>query len=93
MKLSNGSHSSALHMSNKHHISSSFRCGHSPVYRSREMAGRALVPFVMVNQIPSTVQSLLAGLPDYTSPCIRQNPIHGTLLQVSVFFFFLFDAV
>ncbi|XP_019371913.1 PREDICTED: thyroid adenoma-associated protein isoform X1 [Gavialis gangeticus] len=58
------------------------RCGHSPVYRSREMAGRALVPFVMVNQIPSIVLSLLAGLPDYTSPHIRQNPIHGTLLQI-----------
>ncbi|XP_075605249.1 tRNA (32-2'-O)-methyltransferase regulator THADA isoform X3 [Balearica regulorum gibbericeps] len=58
------------------------RCGHSPVYRSREMSGRALVPFVMVNEVPRTVQSLLEGLPDSTSPCIRQNNIHGTLLQV-----------
>ncbi|XP_014806547.1 PREDICTED: thyroid adenoma-associated protein isoform X2 [Calidris pugnax] len=58
------------------------RCGHSPVYRSREMSGRALVPFVMVNEIPRTVLSLLEGLPDSTSPCIRQNNIHGTLLQV-----------
>ncbi|NXE76836.1 THADA protein, partial [Cochlearius cochlearius] len=58
------------------------RCGHSPVYRSREMSGRALVPFVMVNEVPRTVLSLLEGLPDSTSPCIRQNNIHGTLLQV-----------
>ncbi|NXL50573.1 THADA protein, partial [Podilymbus podiceps] len=58
------------------------RCGHSPVYRSREMSGRALVPFVMVNEVPHTVLSLLEGLPDSTSPCIRQNNIHGTLLQV-----------
>ncbi|XP_074435677.1 tRNA (32-2'-O)-methyltransferase regulator THADA isoform X4 [Larus michahellis] len=58
------------------------RCGHSPVYRSREMSGRALVPFVMVNEVPQTVLCLLEGLPDFTSPCIRQNNIHGTLLQV-----------
>ncbi|XP_021248187.1 thyroid adenoma-associated protein isoform X2 [Numida meleagris] len=58
------------------------RCGHSPVYRSREMSGRALVPFVMVNEVPHTVQSLLKGLPASTSLCIRQNNIHGTLLQV-----------
>ncbi|XP_010121325.1 PREDICTED: thyroid adenoma-associated protein homolog, partial [Chlamydotis macqueenii] len=58
------------------------RCGHSPVYRSREMSGRALVPFVMANEVPRTVLSLLEGLPDPTSPCIRQNNIHGTLLQV-----------
>uniref|UniRef100_A0A8C3LQU0 tRNA (32-2'-O)-methyltransferase regulator THADA n=1 Tax=Chrysolophus pictus TaxID=9089 RepID=A0A8C3LQU0_CHRPC len=58
------------------------RCGHSPVYRSREMSGRALVPFVMINEVPHTVMSLLKGLPDSTSLCIRQNSIHGTLLQV-----------
>ncbi|NXJ75559.1 THADA protein, partial [Trogon melanurus] len=58
------------------------RCGRSPVYRSREMSGRALVPFVTVNEVPSTVLSLLEGLPDSTSPCIRQNNIHGTLVQV-----------
>uniref|UniRef100_A0A8B9R122 tRNA (32-2'-O)-methyltransferase regulator THADA n=1 Tax=Anas platyrhynchos TaxID=8839 RepID=A0A8B9R122_ANAPL len=58
------------------------RCGHSPVYRSREMSGRALVPFVMVSEVPHTVTSLLRELPDCTSPCIRQNNIHGTLLQV-----------
>uniref|UniRef100_A0A8C2TDP2 tRNA (32-2'-O)-methyltransferase regulator THADA n=1 Tax=Coturnix japonica TaxID=93934 RepID=A0A8C2TDP2_COTJA len=58
------------------------RCGHSPVYRSREMSGRALVPFVMINEVPHTVLSLLKGLPDSTSLCIRQNNIHGTLLQV-----------
>ncbi|NWX40607.1 THADA protein, partial [Steatornis caripensis] len=58
------------------------RCGHSPVYRSREMSGRALVPFVMVNEVPRAVLSLVEGLPDSTSLCIRQNNIHGTLLQV-----------
>ncbi|NXM79296.1 THADA protein, partial [Serilophus lunatus] len=58
------------------------RCGHSPVYRCREMSGRALVPFLLVNEVPQTVLSLLEGLPDSTSHCIRQNSIHGTLLQV-----------
>ncbi|XP_025029954.1 thyroid adenoma-associated protein homolog, partial [Python bivittatus] len=58
------------------------RCGNSPVYRSRELAGRALVPFVMLNLVPQTVSSLLAGLPDCTDPYVRQNAVHGTLLQV-----------
>ncbi|NWJ00376.1 THADA protein, partial [Crypturellus undulatus] len=58
------------------------RCGHSPVYRSREMSGRALVPFIMVNEVAQTILSLLKGLPDCTSPGIRQNAVHGTLLQV-----------
>ncbi|KAM6221231.1 tRNA (32-2'-O)-methyltransferase regulator THADA isoform 2-T2 [Rhynchocyon petersi] len=58
------------------------RCGHSPVYRSREMAARALVPFVMVDQIPNTIKTLLARLPNCTDHYFRQNHIHGTLLQV-----------
>ncbi|XP_049726402.1 thyroid adenoma-associated protein isoform X2 [Elephas maximus indicus] len=58
------------------------RCGGSPVYRSREMAARALVPFVMIDQIPDTIRTLLARLPNCTDQCFRQNHIHGTLLQV-----------
>ncbi|XP_074060882.1 tRNA (32-2'-O)-methyltransferase regulator THADA isoform X2 [Macrotis lagotis] len=58
------------------------RCGHSAVYRSREMAARALVPFVMIDQIPNTIQSLLSELPKCTDLCIRQNHVHGLLLQV-----------
>ncbi|NWX83161.1 THADA protein, partial [Nothoprocta pentlandii] len=58
------------------------RCGRSPMYRSREMSGRALVPFVTVNEVPQTALSLLAALPDCTSPRVRQNAVHGTLLQV-----------
>nr|XP_044628256.1 thyroid adenoma-associated protein isoform X2 [Equus asinus] len=58
------------------------RCGHSPFYRSREMAARALVPFVMTDEIPDTIRTLLARLPDCTDQCFRQNHIHGTLLQV-----------
>uniref|UniRef100_H0UUU8 tRNA (32-2'-O)-methyltransferase regulator THADA n=1 Tax=Cavia porcellus TaxID=10141 RepID=H0UUU8_CAVPO len=58
------------------------RCGRSPIYRSREMAARALVPLVMVDQVPNTVRSLLATLPSCTDQCFRQNHIHGTLLQV-----------
>lgn len=64
----------------------SSRCGHSPVYRTREMSGRALVPFIMINQVPQTVSSLLAGLPDCTDPFVPQNAVHGTLLQVSLLF-------
>ncbi|XP_037662718.1 thyroid adenoma-associated protein isoform X2 [Choloepus didactylus] len=63
-------------------VSFIMRCGHSPVYRSREMAARALVPFVMVDQIPNTIRTLLARLPNCTDQCFRQNHIHGTLLQV-----------
>ncbi|KAM9726802.1 thyroid adenoma-associated protein isoform 2-T3 [Menidia menidia] len=58
------------------------RCGHSAVYRTREMAARALVPFVLVTQVPSTVQSLLLDLPTEPGPDIQHNHIHGTLLQV-----------
>ncbi|KAG8123203.1 hypothetical protein E2320_018587, partial [Naja naja] len=57
-------------------------CGNSPVYRSRELAGRALVPFVMLNLVPQTVSSLLASLPDSSDPCVQQNAVHGTLLQI-----------
>uniref|UniRef100_A0A8C2UVG2 tRNA (32-2'-O)-methyltransferase regulator THADA n=1 Tax=Chinchilla lanigera TaxID=34839 RepID=A0A8C2UVG2_CHILA len=59
------------------------RCGRSPIYRSREMAARALVPLVMIDQVPSTIRALLATLPNCTDQCFRQNHIHGTLLQVS----------
>nr|XP_014345311.1 PREDICTED: thyroid adenoma-associated protein [Latimeria chalumnae] len=58
------------------------RCSHSPIYRTREMAAHALVPFVMVDQVPSTVQLLLERLPKITDPCIRQNHVHGLLLQI-----------
>nr|XP_058134459.1 thyroid adenoma-associated protein isoform X3 [Dasypus novemcinctus] len=66
----------------KDELSKKNRCGNSPVYRSREMAARALVPFVMIDQIPNTIRTLLAKLPDCTDQCFRQNHIHGTLLQV-----------
>lgn len=59
------------------------RCGRSPDYRSREMAARALVPFVMVDEIPTTIRTLLAKLPNCTDQRFRQNHIHGTLLQVN----------
>ncbi|XP_048392441.2 thyroid adenoma-associated protein isoform X2 [Stegostoma tigrinum] len=57
------------------------RCGHSPVYRSREMAACALVPFVAVNQILPMAVSLMETLPAATDLHIRQNHIHGVLLQ------------
>uniref|UniRef100_A0A8C7FJR4 tRNA (32-2'-O)-methyltransferase regulator THADA n=1 Tax=Oncorhynchus kisutch TaxID=8019 RepID=A0A8C7FJR4_ONCKI len=58
------------------------RCGRSAVYRTREMAARALVPFVMVTQVPSTIQTLLEDLPLEAGPRTQQNHIHGILLQV-----------
>ncbi|KAJ8359680.1 hypothetical protein SKAU_G00162050 [Synaphobranchus kaupii] len=58
------------------------RCGRSAVYRTREMAARALVPFVLVTQVPSTLQALLEDLPLELGPGTQQNHIHGTLLQV-----------
>ncbi|CAL8299345.1 unnamed protein product [Merluccius merluccius] len=58
------------------------RCGRSAVYRTREMAARALVPFVLVTRIPATVETLLQDLPPGPQPKTQQNHIHGTLLQV-----------
>uniref|UniRef100_A0A672GSV2 tRNA (32-2'-O)-methyltransferase regulator THADA n=1 Tax=Salarias fasciatus TaxID=181472 RepID=A0A672GSV2_SALFA len=58
------------------------RCGRSAVYRTREMAARALVPFVLLTQVPSTVHSLLQELPPQPGTKVQQNHIHGTLLQV-----------
>lgn len=46
------------------------------------MAARALVPFVLVTQVPSTVHTLLQELPPEPGPTIQHNHIHGTLLQV-----------
>ncbi|XP_057197470.1 thyroid adenoma-associated protein isoform X2 [Triplophysa rosa] len=57
------------------------RCGRSAVYRTREMAARAVVPFVLVTQVPSTIKTLLEDLPQEPGPGIQQNHIHGTLLQ------------
>uniref|UniRef100_A0A6I8NBT2 tRNA (32-2'-O)-methyltransferase regulator THADA n=1 Tax=Ornithorhynchus anatinus TaxID=9258 RepID=A0A6I8NBT2_ORNAN len=59
------------------------RCGRSPIYRSRELAARALVPFILTDQVPVTVGSLLDELPDCAHAPVRQNHIHGVLLQVS----------
>ncbi|KAM9318529.1 thyroid adenoma-associated protein [Pholidichthys leucotaenia] len=58
------------------------KCGRSAVYRTREMAARALVPFVPVAQVPATILSLLHELPLDPGPKIQHNHIHGTLLQV-----------
>ncbi|XP_043112091.1 thyroid adenoma-associated protein isoform X3 [Puntigrus tetrazona] len=58
------------------------RCGRSAVFRTREMAARALVPFVLVTQVPSTIRTLLEELPQERGPGLQQNHIHGTLLQV-----------
>ncbi|MGH0134395.1 UNVERIFIED_CONTAM: hypothetical protein FKN15_072095 [Acipenser sinensis] len=53
------------------------------VWRSREMAARALVPFIMVNQLPSTALALLRELPERAEATTRHNHVHGTLLQVN----------
>lgn len=58
------------------------RCGRSAVYRTREMAARALVPFVLLTQVPSTVHTLLQELPAGPGPSLQHNHVHGTLLQV-----------
>lgn len=58
------------------------RCARSAVYRTREMAARALVPFVLVTDVPSTIKTLLEELPVQPGPGAEQNHIHGTLLQV-----------
>ncbi|MCI4376608.1 hypothetical protein PGIGA_G00190450 [Pangasianodon gigas] len=58
------------------------RCSRSAVYRTREMAARALVPFVLVTDVPSTIRTLLEELPVKACPGTQQNHIHGTLLQV-----------
>uniref|UniRef100_A0A8C4DGL9 tRNA (32-2'-O)-methyltransferase regulator THADA n=1 Tax=Dicentrarchus labrax TaxID=13489 RepID=A0A8C4DGL9_DICLA len=65
------------------------RCGRSAVYRTREMAARALVPFVLVTQVPPTVHALLQELPSEPGPRIQHNHIHGTLLN----FLFVFSSL
>lgn len=60
------------------------RCSRSAVYRTREMAARALVPFVLVTDVPSTIRTLLEDLPVKAGPGTQQNHIHGTLLQVCI---------
>uniref|UniRef100_A0A8B9RME6 tRNA (32-2'-O)-methyltransferase regulator THADA n=1 Tax=Astyanax mexicanus TaxID=7994 RepID=A0A8B9RME6_ASTMX len=57
-------------------------CARSAVYRTREMAARALVPFVLVTHVPATIQTLLESFPMEPGPRTQQNHIHGTLLQV-----------
>ncbi|GAA6110445.1 thyroid adenoma-associated protein isoform X1 [Tachysurus ichikawai] len=58
------------------------KCSRSAVYRTREMAARALVPFVLVTDVPATIRTLLEDLPAKAGPGTQQNHIHGTLLQV-----------
>ncbi|XP_049337727.1 thyroid adenoma-associated protein isoform X1 [Astyanax mexicanus] len=57
-------------------------CARSAVYRTREMAARALVPFVLVTHVPATIQTLLESFPMEPGPRTQQNHTHGTLLQV-----------
>ncbi|KAM3931868.1 tRNA (32-2'-O)-methyltransferase regulator THADA [Leptodactylus fuscus] len=68
------------------------RCGYSPVFRSREMAARALVPFLMIQDIPQTAANVLRSLPDSGSGVVRQNHIHGALLQVLYMLQTFFEA-
>ncbi|KAM9316838.1 tRNA (32-2'-O)-methyltransferase regulator THADA [Gastrophryne carolinensis] len=68
------------------------RCANSPVYRSREMAARALVPFLMVDSIPCTAVSLINSLPDEGRLPVRQNHVHGVLLQVFYLLQSFFEA-
>ncbi|XP_073409555.1 tRNA (32-2'-O)-methyltransferase regulator THADA-like [Dendrobates tinctorius] len=68
------------------------RCGHSPVHRSREMAAQALVPFLMVQDIPQTAANLLQSLPLTSSCTVRQNHVHGVLLQVLYMLQSFFEA-
>ncbi|XP_018411906.1 PREDICTED: thyroid adenoma-associated protein [Nanorana parkeri] len=68
------------------------RCANSPVYRSREMAARALVPFLLADDIPCTTVELIRSLPDSVSHLVRQNHIHGVLLQVLYLLQSFFEA-
>nr|DBA27195.1 TPA: hypothetical protein GDO54_011363 [Pyxicephalus adspersus] len=68
------------------------RCANSPVYRSREMAARALVPFLLADDIPCTAVELIKSLPNSSSHLVRQNHIHGVLLQVFYLLQSFFEA-
>ncbi|KAM5164962.1 tRNA (32-2'-O)-methyltransferase regulator THADA isoform 2-T2 [Mantella aurantiaca] len=68
------------------------RCANSPVYRSREMAARALVPFLLADDIPCTTVELIRSLPDSGSQLVRQNRVHGELLQVFYLLQSFFEA-
>ncbi|XP_022790978.1 thyroid adenoma-associated protein homolog isoform X3 [Stylophora pistillata] len=59
-------------------------CRKSLVIKTRVMSARALVPLVSGDLLVQTLQELLLSLPVSSSGVVRQNPIHGTLLHVSV---------
>ena len=60
----------------------SARCCHSPVYKTRVMAARALQPLISHDHVTSTLVQLSATLPVTAMQLVSQNTLHGTLLQV-----------
>lgn len=59
----------------------SFSCAHSPVYKIRIMAARALHPLVAKGDITESLMMLVDSLPKNHQE-MSQNATHGLLLQV-----------
>ena len=58
------------------------RCSYSPVLKTRVMAARALEPLVEKDHVTRVFNDLLTLLPSDSLQRIKQNHIHGVLLQV-----------
>ncbi|XP_060588753.1 tRNA (32-2'-O)-methyltransferase regulator THADA-like [Ruditapes philippinarum] len=59
------------------------KCSANPVLKTREMAAKALQPLVEKDQVTSVFHDLLTLLPHQQTDVMRQNQIHGVLLQIS----------
>ena len=57
-------------------------CGTLRAHRARVVASRALVPLVAPSSLPTVALDLAAELPA-RGGALRQNALHGTLLQLS----------
>ncbi|KAH9519566.1 hypothetical protein Btru_003022 [Bulinus truncatus] len=58
------------------------RCASSPVYKTRIIASRALLPLVRRNDVISISQKLLANIPKSCDKHVSNSLIHGSLLQL-----------
>jgi hypothetical protein len=55
------------------------QCGHSSIYKIREMAARALPPLILTTEMLSFVENIFV---EQNSHGPRQNQLHGSLLQI-----------
>ncbi|CAB4038058.1 Hypothetical predicted protein, partial [Paramuricea clavata] len=57
------------------------RCSKSCVLKTRAMAARALVPLVSGVALQDMLKNLIENLPQSCTKSVKQNQVHGCLLQ------------